>query len=226
MLNHVCFVRPADCQKMSVIVLGFWWGSALRYNCRGKCHPRCGFQGDRGAQGVPDDSTPSPYFLLLLRYRFPLRPHHHCSAAQLKKRGRGIVHSRHCRTEWWCCTSYLLLLPPSYLPPTSKAWPENCHMMAMTQPQETSDNTVMIQHLRFCQLFDETFLRKPLLWLYQMDRICNSIVRLFVSTSNFNVKANPSKSCSSSCISSRQNGNSHRTKLSPSYCCFAGGGKK
>ena len=63
--------------------------------------------------------------------------------------GEWYCYSRR-RTEWWCCTSYLLLPPASaVVPPTSKAWPENCHMMAMTQPQETNDNTITKQQIRF-----------------------------------------------------------------------------
>ena len=112
-----------------------------------------------------------------------------------------------------------LLLPPNNPPPTSKAWPENCHMMAMTQPQETSDNTVMIQQLTFSL---------PLMWFplrkhccdSKWDGFCYSIVQLFVLACNFNVKADPSKSCNSSCISRSVKGWKQAFPPSGCNCCW------
>ena len=52
--------------------------------------------------------------------------------------------SRHCRTVSGGVAFNTML----FLPPTSKAWPENCHIMAITQSKETSDGRVIIQPLR------------------------------------------------------------------------------
>ena len=170
----------------------------------------CGFLVGPGVQGVPDDSKPSPYFFLLLRYQFPLRPitaaTKEVTAGFVGLSGGVALHTR-------------LLLPPNNPPPTSKAWPENCHMMAMTQPQETSDNTVMIQQLTFSL---------PLMWFplrkhccdSKWDGFCYSIVQLFVLACNFNVKADPSKSCNSSCISRSVKGWKQAFPPSGCNCCW------
>ena len=196
MLNHLQKSNLQFCNTCRLPKgVGDWTGLLVRQclaiQWSGKMPSRVWVPGGSGGPGGPGRQ----YTLtILLPPWFPLRRPNHC-CGRTEEEERGIVTAGVGLSGGVALHTSSYLLPPLLYHQLPR--PDRKIATWWRWHNRRKQMTTRFWHSKSGFLF--VWCDFP--WNHEKDGFCHPSVRLFVLTSNFNVKANPSKSCNSSCIS-------------------------